>query len=366
MNKKRFKVLVSFGTRPEAIKLAPLIKSLKAEKIRTVVVITSQHKEMLCQVLDLFGIEADYDLNVMVNNQSLIHVASSVLAGLDKILKKEKPDLIIVQGDTTSTFMGSLAGFYNRIPVGHVEAGLRTYNRHYPFPEEMNRRLTSELSSLHFAPTKEAGENLLKAGINKKDIYITGNTVIDALFMMIDPDYPPDSYDLQRRIILVTVHRRENFGRPIKNVCLALKKIIKSFEDVEIVIPVHYNPNVRKVILKELQGISRIRLMKSMDYKQSVNLMNISFMVLTDSGGIQEEAPALGKPVLVLRDQTERPEGVKAGVVRIVGTEPESILKNAARLLSNKRIYKRMSRKVYPYGDGQACRRIVETIKERF
>ena len=363
------KVMTVFGTRPEAIKMAPVIKELKKVKdIETVVAVTAQHREMLDQVLQLFDITPDYDLNLMEEKQDLYSITTGVLNGMKGILEKEQPELVLVHGDTTTTFAAALAAFYQRIPVGHVEAGLRTRNKYLPYPEEMNRTLVGRLAELHFAPTDTARENLLNESTGSFKIWVTGNTVIDALLDTIRPDYEFGSeleeIDLSKRLLLVTTHRRENWGRPMREVYQALIDLVDEFPDVAVVFPVHRNPVVRDVAREMLEGRERFYLIEPLDYEPFAHLMNCSYMVLTDSGGMQEEAPSLGKPVLVLRDTTERPEALQAGTVKLVGTVREKIYKEARLLLNSKEEYEKMARAINPYGDGEAAVRIVDVIKD--
>lgn len=359
------KVLAVFGTRPEAIKMAPVVQELKRneEEFRCMVAVTAQHREMLDQVLRLFSIEPEYDLNIMRPGQSLEEITVRALEGLVKVLDRERPDLVLVHGDTTTTFVAALAAFYRKILVGHVEAGLRTKDKYAPYPEEMNRRLTAALSDVHFAPTRKARENLLREGVPAECIYVTGNTVIDALKATVREDYSFTdpvlaNLDFNKRIILVTAHRRENWGEPMREIFSALRKIKEQHREVEIVFPVHRNPRVRDVAEEILKGVPGIHLIEPLDYEPFVNLMARSYLVLTDSGGLQEEAPALGKPVLVLREVTERPEAVEAGTVRLVGTSEESIVEAAKELLEDRGSYLKMAQAVNPYGDGLASRRI--------
>lgn len=363
------KVLAVFGTRPEAIKMAPLVLELKkTEGIKCLVAVTAQHREMLDQVLELFQIKPDYDLNIMKAGQTLFDITNRALAGLQDVLEQARPDLVLVHGDTTTTFTASLAAFYKQVPVGHVEAGLRTNNKYSPYPEEMNRRLTGVLADLHFAPTAAARENLLKEGINPGDIFVTGNTVIDALKAVVREEYYFDIPELDnidfknQRVLLITTHRRENLGDPMRGIYRALKEIVENYPDVEIVFPVHKNPAVRQVVQDVLGDVPRVHLIEPLDYQPFINLMQRSYLVLTDSGGLQEEAPSLGKPVLVLRDTTERPEAVKAGTVRLVGTGQQDVLNHTRELLDDPGAYKKMAEAVNPYGDGQASRRIVQVI----
>lgn len=367
MNK--IKVITIFGTRPEAIKMAPLVKELESrEEIDSKICVTAQHREMLDQVLDLFSIKPDFDLNIMKNKQTLTSITTGVLEGLKDIFEQEKPDLILVHGDTTTTFAGALAAFYQKIKVGHVEAGLRTYNKYFPFPEEMNRKLTGAIADLHFAPTYISKENLLKEGVDEKSIFITGNTVIDAMKFTVEDEYKFNNEKLNnidyknKKVIMVTAHRRENWGDGIENICKSLKNIVENNEDVEIVYLVHLNPVVKDVVYKHLDGIDRVHLLPPLDTKDTHNLMNKSFMVMTDSGGLQEEAPHLGKPVLVLRESTERPEAVEAETVKLVGTNVNKILKEVNILLNDLQEYEKMSKSINPYGDGNSSERIVDAI----
>jgi UDP-N-acetylglucosamine 2-epimerase (non-hydrolysing) len=369
----QLKIMSIFGTRPEAIKMAPLVKALEKEKdFQSIVVVTAQHREMLDQVLDLFAIEPQYDLNIMKAGQTLSDITCRVLNGLDSVLEKENPDMILVHGDTTTTFAAALAAYYRKIPVGHVEAGLRSGNVYSPFPEEMNRKLTGGIAALHFAPTPIAKENLIREGVREELIFVTGNTVIDALLATAKKDYQFTDPKLQgidfnnKRIILVTAHRRENLGEPMKNIFMALTKLHEEFTDIEIIFPVHKNPAVRNLAFEILNGYERIHLIEPLDYEPFANLMARSYLILTDSGGLQEEAPALGKPVLVLRENTERPEAVTAGTVVLVGTDMEKISDISKTLLANPEIYAKMERAINPYGDGQSCPRIVEALKFYF
>jgi len=363
------KVLVVFGTRPEAIKMAPVIRELKkVQDIETVVAVTAQHREMLDQVLKLFDIKTDYDLDLMKEQQDLFSITTGVLNGLKEILEKEKPHLVLVHGDTTTTFAAALAAFYKRIPVGHVEAGLRTRNKYSPYPEEINRTLAGRITELHFAPTDTARDNLLAESTATFKIWVTGNTVIDALLETVQPEYTfgqeLQGIDFDRRIILVTTHRRENWGSSMRNIYQALIDIVNEFPDVEVVFPVHRNPVVRDIAEEMLKGRERFHLIDPLDYEPFANLMNRCYMVMTDSGGMQEEAPSLGKPVLVLRDTTERPEALQAGTVKLVGTNQQSIYEAARLLLTDKDEYDKMARAINPYGDGHAAQRIVNVIKD--
>ena len=370
---KKIKVMSVFGTRPEAIKMAPLVKSLeKDSRFESIVCVTAQHREMLDQVLDYFDIEPDFDLNIMKNKQTLTGITNRVLEGLEEIFLQEKPDMILVHGDTTTTFSGALAAFYQQIKVGHVEAGLRTFDKYFPFPEEMNRKLTGALADLHFAPTKGSKTNLLREGINEENIYITGNTVIDAMLHTVKEDYIFDSDTLNKidfknkKVIMITAHRRENWGEGIDNICEALNKIVDENEDVELIYLVHLNPVVKDVVYNKLGNKERVHLLPPLDTKETHNLMNKCFMVMTDSGGLQEEAPHLGKPVLVLRDVTERPEAVEYGTVKLVGTDIDKILLEANNLINNKDAYIKMSKAANPYGDGLASKRIADIIENYF
>ena len=367
------KIITIFGTRPEAIKMAPLVKELeKREEIESKVCVTAQHREMLDQVLEYFEIKPDFDLNIMKSKQSLTGITNRVLEGLEEVFIKEKPDMILVHGDTTTTFAGALAAFYQQIKVGHVEAGLRTFDKYFPFPEEMNRKLTGSLADLHFAPTKGSKNNLLREGISENDIYITGNTVIDAMLHTVKEDYKFENEELNKidyvnkKVIMITAHRRENWGEGIENICTALNKIVEDNKDVELVYLVHLNPVVKDVVHARLGGNDRIHLLPPLDTKETHNLMNKCFMVMTDSGGLQEEAPHLGKPVLVLRDVTERPEAVAYGTVKLVGTDIEKILSEANELIQNREAYEKMSKSVNPYGDGKASERIADAILRYF
>ncbi|MBK1811435.1 UDP-N-acetylglucosamine 2-epimerase (non-hydrolyzing) [Clostridium sp. YIM B02505] len=362
-----------FGTRPEAIKMAPLVKELeKNSNIVSKVCVTAQHREMLDQVLELFDIVPDYDLNIMKTKQTLTGITNRVLEGLEEVFEAEKPDMILVHGDTTTTFAGGLAAFYKQIKVGHVEAGLRTFDKYFPFPEEMNRKLTGAIADLHFAPTKGSKNNLLREGITEEDIYITGNTVIDAMKHTVESNYVFEHEELNyidfdnKKVIMITAHRRENWGEGIENICDALNHIVAENKDVELVYLVHLNPVVKDVVFSKLEGKERIHLLPPLDTKQTHNLINKSFMVMTDSGGLQEEAPHLGKPVLVLRDVTERPEAVEAGTVKLVGTDVETIVREANALINNDEAYNEMSRSINPYGDGKASQRIVKAILKYF
>lgn len=362
------KVMAIFGTRPEAIKMAPVVRELlKHPEIETKVCLTAQHREMLDQVVDLFQLPVDYDLDIMKQGQSLYDITDRVLLGLKEVLEKEKPDLVLVHGDTTTTFSATLAAFYQQIDVGHVEAGLRTGNMYSPFPEEANRRLTSVLTALHFAPTETARQNLLKENQKDDHIFTVGNSVIDALLATVKKDYVFEDKELQdieehKRIILVTTHRRENLGEPMRNVYRALRWLVETVPDTEVVFPVHRNPLVRQAVKEVLDGVPGIHLVDPMEYEPFTNLMARSAIILTDSGGIQEEAPSLGKPVLVLRDTTERPEAVASGTVKLVGTDEDKVYNTAYKLLTDEKAYKEMAESINPYGDGHTSERIVQAI----
>ena len=365
----KIKVMSIFGTRPEAIKMAPVVRALMrhTDAIETRTLVTAQHREMLDQVLHLFRITPDYDLNIMAAGQTLFDITSRAMLGINEVFQKERPDLVLVHGDTTTTFAGALAAYYHQIPVGHVEAGLRTHDIYSPFPEEMNRRLTGGIATLHFAPTATAHANLRAEGIPEGRIFITGNTVIDALHHTVRPDYvlPAElgSVDFaEHRVLLVTTHRRENLGEPMRHVYRAIRDIIEELDDVEVIFPVHRNPKVREIVQEELGGLERVHLIDPLDYEPFANLMARVDIVLTDSGGIQEEAPALGKPVLVLRDTTERPEAVTAGTVRLIGTDERRVYEETMRLLTEPTAYTHMAEAVNPYGDGEAARRIIGAI----
>jgi len=367
---KKLKIMTVFGTRPEAIKMCPLVLEMAKYKeyIEPVVAVTAQHREMLDQVLRLFNITPDYDLNIMTTGQTLSDITTRALVGLSDVIDSAKPDLILVHGDTTTTFAGALAAYYAQVEAGHVEAGLRTGNKYSPYPEEMNRRLAGALVDYHFAPTEISRTNLLRENVREDRIWITGNTVIDALkttvqknFQFTDPAIN-DALTSGRRLILVTTHRRENLGEPLRHVYRALKQILAEHKNVAVVFPVHKNPRVREIVRSELGNETRIYLSEPMDYEPFANLMARVELVLTDSGGIQEEAPALGKPVLVLRDTTERPEAVTAGTVRLVGTEYDAVYNETTRLLTEKKYYSSMAEAVNPYGDGRACERILRAL----
>lgn len=370
MMAKKIKVMTVFGTRPEAIKMAPVVLELAKhpDKIVPVVTVTAQHRDMLDQVLNLFQIKPDHDLDIMAAGQTLFDITSRAMMGLDKVLQEEKPDIVLVHGDTTTTFAGALASYYHQVSVGHVEAGLRTHNKYSPFPEEMNRKLTGSIADLHFAPTDTSEQNLLAESVDSERIFVTGNTVIDALHKTVDDDFQFEDEVLQgidfknKRIVLLTTHRRENLGEPMRHVYRAMRRLVDEFEDVEIVFPVHKNPKVREVVQEELGGLSKVHLIDPLDYEPFANLMHRSYLILTDSGGVQEEAPALGKPVLVLRDTTERPEAVAAGTVKLIGTDEKVVYDEAKLLLTDRDEYSRMSEACNPYGDGKASQRIIQAI----
>lgn len=367
---KTIKVMTVFGTRPEAIKMAPLVQKLKQdERFEEVTVVTAQHREMLDQVLNIFKIQPDYDFNIMKKNQSLEGITAKVLVDMTKVLKEVKPDIVLVHGDTTTTFAASLASFYLQCPLGHVEAGLRTWNKYSPFPEEMNRQMTDDLTDLHFAPTKVSKQNLIKENHHSENIFITGNTAIDALAETVQDDYHHEVLDLIKpgnKIILVTMHRRENQGEPMRRVFKVMKQVVDSHDNVEIIYPVHLSPRVQKVAHEILGNDPRIHLIAPLDVVDFHNLAKLSYFIMTDSGGVQEEAPALNKPVLVLRDTTERPEGVEAGTLKLVGTQVDQVKKAMLELLENKAVYEQMAQARNPYGDGHASERIMDDIAYYF
>ena len=370
---KKLKLMTVFGTRPEAIKMCPLVLEMGKypDYIEPIVAVTAQHREMLDQVLELFNIKPDYDLNIMASGQTLYDITTKALNGLKEVIEEAKPDMVLVHGDTTTTFAGALAAFYAQVPVGHVEAGLRTGNKYSPYPEEMNRKLTGSIADMHFAPTSTSKANLLKENVNPETILVTGNTVIDALETTVKADYEFADAEFNKifarsnRLILMTTHRRENLGEPMRNVYKALRKVLETHADVEAIFPVHKNPKVREIVQEELGGLDRVHLIEPMDYEPFANLMGKVDIVLTDSGGIQEEAPALGKPVLVLRDTTERPEAVDAGTVKLIGTEYEDVLRETNLLLDDAEHYKKMAEATNPYGDGKACERIIRAILQK-
>ena len=371
---KKIKVMTIFGTRPEAIKMAPLVKELEknSDRIESIVCVTAQHREMLDQVLKIFDIKPDYDLDIMHERQTLVNIATRALEGLDEIMKEVKPDVVLVHGDTSTTFAGSLAAYYNQILLGHVEAGLRTYDKYFPFPEEINRRITGVIADMHFAPTKRNENNLLSENTPKENIYVTGNTVIDALKTTVKDDYEFSDEGLKtlnwdtKKVIVMTAHRRENLGEPLKNICRAVLRIVNDFDDVEVVYPVHLNPAVREVVFDILGNHDRIKLIDPVNADELHNAIKRGYLVLTDSGGLQEEAPSLGKPVLVLRNETERPEAVDAGTVKIAGVNEDNIYNMTKELIENVNEYEKMAHAVNPYGDGHSSERIVKAIIERF
>ena len=370
---KKIKVMTIFGTRPEAIKMAPLVKELeKNENIESIVCVTAQHRQMLDQVLEIFDIKPDFDLNIMKERQTLIGITTRGLEGLDSVMKEAQPDIVLVHGDTSTTFVGSLAAFYNQIAVGHVEAGLRTYDKYSPFPEEVNRRLTGVIADMHFAPTERNRDNLLRENVSDDTIYITGNTVIDALKTTVRSDYEFKDDTLAsmnwdtKKVIVMTAHRRENLGKPLENICNAVKRLVEEFDDIEVVYPVHMNPAVREVANKILGNLDRVKLIEPVNADELHNAISRGYMVMTDSGGLQEEAPSLGKPVLVMRNETERPEAVDAGTVKIAGVDEDTIYNMAKELICDEGAYSRMAKAVNPYGDGFASERIVKAIVEKY
>ncbi|WP_050616597.1 non-hydrolyzing UDP-N-acetylglucosamine 2-epimerase [Bacillus testis] len=367
---QRIKVMTIFGTRPEAIKMAPLVLELQnqSQHFESIVTVTAQHRQMLDQVLEIFSIQPDHDLNIMKDRQTLIDVTTRGLEGLDKVMKEVKPDIVLVHGDTTTTFIAALAAFYNQIVVGHVEAGLRTWNKYSPFPEEMNRQLTGVMADLHFAPTPKAAQNLLDENKKEDSIFITGNTAIDALSTTVKEEYSHPVLDKlgDDRLILLTAHRRENLGEPMRNMFRAVKRLVDEHDDVQVVYPVHLNPVVREIADEVLGNDPRIQLIEPLDVYDFHNFASRAHLILTDSGGVQEEAPSLAVPVLVLRDTTERPEGIEAGTLKLAGTEEETIYSMAKELLTNKEAYEAMAHAANPYGDGHASKRIAEAIRYYF
>jgi UDP-N-acetylglucosamine 2-epimerase (non-hydrolysing) len=365
---KKIRVMSIFGTRPEAIKMAPVVKAMQNDdRFEPITVVTGQHREMLDQVLQIFKIKPDYDLNIMQKNQTLSSITSKVLSGMDEILNQDRPDLILVHGDTTTTFSAGLSAFYHQIPVGHVEAGLRTWNKYSPFPEEMNRQMTDVLTDLYFAPTTTSEANLLQENHPAKSIYVTGNTAIDALKDTVQADYQNDVLDEiedHHRVILVTMHRRENQGEPMRRVFKVIRQVVDETPDVEVIFPVHLNPKVQDMAEEELGNDARIKLVAPLDVLDFHNIAARSYLIMTDSGGVQEEAPSLGKPVLVLRDTTERPEGVDAGTLRLVGTDPDEVKKQMTTLLNDEKAYQKMAQAKNPYGDGYASQSILDAIAE--
>lgn len=361
------KVMTIFGTRPEAIKMAPLIKELeKKEETECIVCVTAQHREMLDQVLTTFDIKPEYDLNIMKQGQTLGDITTRSLIALEEIIEHEKPNIVLVHGDTTTTFVGALAAFYKQVDIGHVEAGLRTYEKYSPYPEEMNRQMVSCLADMNFAPTKLSEENLLKEG--RKNIYVTGNTAIDAMATTVKEDYENEILDFakDKRLILLTAHRRENVGEPMKRIFSAINKLTSEYEDIRVLYPVHLNPIIKNIVDEYLANNDKVKIVPPLDVLDFHNIINKSYLILTDSGGIQEEAPSLGKPVLVLRDTTERPEGIDAGTLKLVGTKEEDIIRETKELLDNYKKYEKMSKASNPYGDGHASERIVDAIIEKY
>lgn len=367
----KLKIMVVFGTRPEAIKMAPLVLELQKQKevIETITVVTAQHRQMLDQVLETFNIVPDYDLDIMGKSQTLLDITSKILNQLDPVIKKEKPDMVLVHGDTTTTFAASLVAFYNQVRIGHVEAGLRTFDKYSPYPEEMNRQMTDDLADLYFAPTGESKANLLKENHSESSIVVTGNTAIDALKLTVQEDYHHevlDQLDPAKKVILVTMHRRENQGQPMRAVFGALREMVDQEPTIEVVYPVHLSPAVQEAANDLLGDHDRIHLIEPLDVLDFHNLASRSYFIMSDSGGVQEEAPSLGKPVLVLRDTTERPEGVKAGTLKLVGTDPAVVKTTMTELLTNESLYLQMANARNPYGDGRASERIVQAIKHYF
>jgi UDP-N-acetylglucosamine 2-epimerase (non-hydrolysing) len=367
------RVLSVFGTRPEAIKMAPVVRALRAhpDVFESMVCVSAQHREMLDQVLGVFQLKADFDLDLMTPGQSPADVVARLLERMPRLLREVQPDVLLVQGDTMTTFAAAFAAYLERVPAAHVEAGLRTGNKYHPYPEEMNRVLTTRLAELHFAPTVRAMETLLMEGVPQADVLLTGNTVIDALLATVRPNYrfttpALEALDPARRMVLVTTHRRESFGGPLESTCAAVRTLVERFEDLEVVIPVHPNPQVKQVVVRKLCDLQQVHLIEPVDYVEFVNLMARAHIILTDSGGVQEEAPSLGKPVLVLREVTERPEGVEAGTAVIVGTDRDKIVRTASELLTSPEAYAKMANAVSPYGDGRASERIADALRERF
>lgn len=366
---KKIKVMTIFGTRPEAIKMAPLVKELESrENIESIVCVTAQHREMLDQVLETFEITPDYDLNIMKHGQTLGDITTRALNGLEKVIKEVNPNIVLVHGDTTTTFAGALAAFYNQVDIGHVEAGLRTWNMYSPYPEESNRQMVGIVANMHFSPTEASAENLINEGKDKSNIFVTGNTVIDAISYTVKEDYDNEviKWVGKDRMILLTAHRRENLGEPMKRIFTAIKKIVDEYKDIKVVYPIHMNPKVRETANEVFGDCKQVKLIEPLDVFDFHNFMSKSYIILTDSGGIQEEAPSLGKPVLVLRDTTERPEGIEAGTLKLVGTNPELIYKETKKLLDDQATYKKMSEAHNPYGDGLASKRIVDEIIKRY
>ena len=366
---KKIKVMSIFGTRPEAIKMAPLVKELeKRKEIESVVCVTAQHREMLDQVLETFKIKPDFDLDIMKQGQTLADITTRALNGLEKVIKEVQPDIVLVHGDTTTTFAGALAAFYNQVDIGHVEAGLRTYDKYSPYPEEMNRQMVDCMTDMFFAPTSLSKSNLLKQNIDESKIYVTGNTVIDAMSTTVDNNYKHEVIDWvgDSRLILLTAHRRENLGDPMRHIFKGIKRVIDEVPDIKVVYPIHLNPKVREVANEVFKDCDRVRLIEPLEVFDFHNFQNKSYIILSDSGGIQEEAPSLGKPVLVLRDTTERPEGIDAGTLKLVGTNEEKVYKETLKLLKDRKEYLKMSNASNPYGDGHASERIVDAIIEKY
>ena len=366
---KKIKVMSIFGTRPEAIKMAPLVKELeKRDEIESIVCVTAQHREMLDQVLETFAIKPDYDLNIMKSGQTLSEITTNALLGLEDVINECLPDIVLVHGDTTTTLAGGLAAYYNQVAIGHVEAGLRTYNKYSPFPEEMNRQMIDCVTDMYFAPTKLSKDNLVAEGKDESKIYVTGNTAIDAMVTTVNDDYNHEVLDWvgNNRMLLLTAHRRENLGEPMRRIFRAIKRVLDEYNDVKLVYPVHLNPKVRDAANEVFGGNDRVKLIEPLEVFDFHNFQNKSYMILTDSGGIQEEAPSLGKPVLVLRDTTERPEGIEAGTLKLAGTDENSVYGLIKELLDDKKVYDRMTTASNPYGDGHASERIVDAIIKKF
>ena len=371
---KKIKVLSVFGTRPEGIKMCPLVKALERDdRFESIVCVTAQHREMLDTVLEIFNVKQDYDLNIMAHGQTIVDISNKVLKGVDEVIKEAKPDIVLVHGDTSTTLNGALAAFYNKVPVGHVEAGLRTYDIYSPFPEEANRKLTGCIATLNFAPTKTNEANLLREGVSKEKIFITGNTVIDALLSVIDENLKFEQEVLNdinyknKNVILLTTHRRENWGEPMENIFKAMIKLVEEDESIEVIFPMHKNPSIRELAHNYFDKYKgRVHLIEPLEYVEFANLMSRVKLIMTDSGGIQEEAPTLGKPVMVLRTETERPEAVEAGTIKLAGVETEKIYNEAKKLLTDEKAYKEMAHAENPYGDGNACKRILDEIDKYF
>lgn len=370
---EKIKVMSVFGTRPEAIKMAPLVKALeKDERFESIVCVTAQHREMLDSVLEIFNIKPQYDLNIMAHGQTIIDISNKVLRGVDEVIKNAEPHIVLVHGDTSTTLNGALAAFYNKVPVGHVEAGLRSYDIYSPFPEEANRKLTGVIANLHFAPTKTNESNLLSEGVNEENIYVTGNTVIDALLSVVNENHIFEDKTLNninfenKKVVLLTTHRRENWGEPMENIFKAMIELIENNEDVEVIFPMHKNPSIRELAHRYFDKFEgKVHLIEPLEYVEFTNLMAKVYLIMTDSGGIQEEAPALGKPVVVLRTETERPEAIEAGTVKLAGVKKENIVDIVNELINNEQAYKIMAQSINPYGDGMACKRILDVLAER-